>query len=418
MASASAWAVWAAGFGLAACQADPCPDGSACAGANCCDDSALTGAEFHPPDEPGPYGASATTLRWTDARGQAMVAEVWYPIPLDSSGSPDCAPKPYPELPIAGEACRDADAAAPPNGGFPLVAFSHGNAGIRYQSIFLTEALAQHGYVVIAPDHPHNTLIDFDEAALGTVAEQRPADIQSAVDRLTAVSTPPLSATTEEGALLAGLAQTDRYGMAGHSFGGWTTLAVAGGTINVPGLRAFCADPTNIAIDYDFCAVLDTLPETASSADFAGADPRAVTALAMAPAGWYAFSPGPVGTAGGLADMVPTLLLGGTMDESESIAHEIQPLYDRLTDSTSLHGPDDLGVLKGAGHYAFTDICQIGNIQPDCDEEAGGYIAIDDAHRIINVLAIAWFGATLYNDARFQPYLDNPAWPELSWTAG
>ena len=379
------------------------------------DDSGVDpAAAFSPPDGPGPYRASAMTLEWTDARGQDLVAEVWYPVPLDS----DCEVEPYTELPISGSACREAEPATPPEGGFPLVAFSHGNAGIRYQSIFLTEALAQHGYVVLAPDHPHNTLIDFEGDALGVVAEQRPADIQSAVDQLTAVSTPPLSATTEEGALLAGIAQTDRYGMAGHSFGGWTTLAVAGGAIDVPGLRAFCAEPTNIATDYDFCAVLDTLPETASSADFAGADPRAVTALAMAPAGWYAFAPGPGGAAGGLAGMVPTLLLGGTMDESESIAREIQPLYDRLTDSTSLHGPDDLGVLDGAGHYAFTDICKIGNIQPDCDEAAGGYIVLDDAHRIINVLALAWFGVTLRDDARFQPYLDNAEWPELTWTAG
>ncbi len=397
---------------MASCNADPCSDTAAC------DDSGANAEAFHPPDEPGPYGVSATTLRWTDPRGQTMVAEVWYPIPLDGSGSPDCEPEAYAELPIAGQACRDAAPATPPDGGFPLIAFSHGNAGIRYQSIFLTEALAQHGYVVIAPDHPHNTLIDFDGDALGAVAEQRPADIQSAVDRLEVVSTPPMSATTAEGALLAGIARTDRYGMAGHSFGGWTTLAVAGGAIDVPGLRTFCADPVNIAIDYDFCAVLDTLPETATSADFAGADPRAVTAMAMAPAGWYAFSPGAVGAAGGLAHMTPTLLLGGTMDDSESIDREIQPLYDRLTDSTSLHGPDDLGVLEGAGHYAFTDICKIGDIEPDCDEAAGGYIALDDAHRIINVLAIAWFGATLSNDARFQPYLDDAAWPELAWTPG
>lgn len=371
-------------------------------------------AVFDAPDAPGAYGVSATTLTWTDDRGQDMVAEVWYPIAPEDG----CDAEPYPEVRIVGQACRDVAPAAPPAGGFPLIAFSHGNAGIRYQSIFLTEALAQHGYVVVAPDHPGNTLLDFDEAAIGTVAERRPADVRSAVDRLIALSTPPLS---EGGSpSLAGLVQTDRYGMAGHSFGGWTTLAVAGGVVDLDGLRTFCADRANAHVGYDFCRVLEALPENATSADFAPPDARAVTGFSMAPAGWYSFAPGAVDAPGGLDTVAPTLVLGGTLDESESVENEIQPLYDRLTGPTSRFGPDDLGILTGAGHYAFTDICLIGDLQPDCDEAAGGYIELDTAHAIIERLGLAWFGLTLREDARYQTYLDDASevWSELSWEAG
>src|SRR5205085_2610811 len=35
----------------------------------------------------------------------------------------------------------------------PLVIFSHGLHGMAAQSTFLTRALADHGYLVIAPDH-------------------------------------------------------------------------------------------------------------------------------------------------------------------------------------------------------------------------------------------------------------------------
>lgn len=381
------------------------------------DDSGVDApAAFAAPDAPGPYRASALTLEWTDARGQDLVAEVWYPVPLDS----DCAVEPYTELPISGAACRDAEPAAAPPGGFPLVAFSHGNAGIRYQSIFLTEALAQHGYVVVAPDHPLNTLLDFDQEQLGAVAERRPGDITSAVDRVTELSTPPLSEVEPGGVVLGGLADTSRFGMAGHSFGGWTTLAVGGGDVDLAGLRAFCADPANVAVDYDFCGVLDELPDLATDADFAPPDDRVVSNLAMAPAGWYSFSPGAVGEPGGLDPVLPTLVMGGSMDDSESVEDEIQPLYDRLSGGSSTFGPDAMAVLAGAGHYAFTDICLVGDLQPDCEEAAGGYIELDRAHAIINDLAIAWFGVTLLGDDRYQPWLDaaEEDWAEVTWTGG
>lgn len=374
---------------------------------------------FNAPDEPGPYGVSATTMAWTDARGQEMVAEVWYPIPVNSDAP--CDPEPYPDIPIAGQACRDEDPASAPPSGFPMIAFSHGNAGIRFQSIFLTEALAQHGYVVVAPDHPNNTLLDFDEDQLGTVAERRPGDITSAVDELIVLSTPPLSATTMAGTPFASLhVQSDRFGMSGHSFGGWTTLATGGGQVHLDGLREFCAEPDNMAIDYDFCGVLDHIPADATDADFAPPDPRVVSNLAMAPAGWYSFDADAVGVAGGLDSVVPTLLMGGTMDDAETIEKEIQPLYDRLVSTHSTHSPDDLAILAGAGHYAFTDICLIGDLQPDCDEEAGGYINLSSAHAIIDELAIAWFGVTLLGDDRFQSYLDEAGekWAEVEWTAG
>lgn len=36
---------------------------------------------------------------------------------------------------------------------FPLVIFSHGYGGCGLKSVFFTEEMARHGYVVAAPDH-------------------------------------------------------------------------------------------------------------------------------------------------------------------------------------------------------------------------------------------------------------------------
>lgn len=340
-------------------------------------------APWTAPDEEGPYAVSATTLAWTDDRGQALVAEVWYPV--DACNEPE----PYPELPFTGDACRDAPATQV-GGPFPLIAFSHGNAGIRYQSIFLTEALARHGFVVVAVDHPHNTLLDMDGDRMGEVALRRPGDVVASVDEVFR-----RSATGDP--LLGGLVQPDRYGMAGHSFGGWTTLAVAGGVPDFDALRTFCAADDA----YDLCGISDQLPDGATIAS--APDPRAVVALPMAPAGWYSFGEA------GLDPLVPTLLFGGSRDESETIEREIQPLYDRLP------APKALGILEGAGHYAFSDICLLGDIQDECSEAEGGYIELDVAHAIVNARAAAWFGWLLAGDARNEPYVDT-AYPELGWT--
>ncbi len=333
-----------------------------------------------PPDADGAYGASATTLRWTDARGQDLVAEVWYPV--DACDEPE----PYEELPLTGKACRDLP---PAEGPFPLVAFSHGYSGIRYQSIFLTEALAQHGYVVVAVDHPRNTLLDLDPDATGEVALRRPGDVVASVDEV-------FRRSAEGDALLGGLVEPDRYAMTGHSFGGWTTLAVAGGVADFWSFQAFCAtDP-----GFYLCSALAGIPEGATIAD--APDPRAVVGMPMAMGGWYSFGEA------GLAGLAPTLVWGGDRDDGFPVDTEIRPLYERLP------APKALGVIAGAGHYAFSDICRIGDLVDECAGAEGGWIELDLAHTIVRELAIAWIGLHLRGDERYAEWLES-RWPELSF---
>ncbi|MFZ5479624.1 MAG: alpha/beta hydrolase family protein [Myxococcota bacterium] len=326
--------------------------------------------EFHPPDEVGPYGAGADTFTWTDDRGKEMVAEVWFPT------EPGCSPDEYEELPMIGMACRGVD---PSGDGWPLVAFSHGYGGIRYQSIFLTEWLATHGFVVVAPDHEHNTLLDLDDAYTTEVALERPGDVIRAVDQL-AVARP-------------GLAEADRYAMSGHSFGAWTTLAVAGGDADLAYLEAFCAESP----EYDLCG-LDLPPEAALED---GPDARVVAAMPMAPVGWYTYA--------SLDAMPPTLLMGGERDQLEA---EILPLYDRLP------VPARLSVLADGGHYAYTDICELGAIAEqfaeDCGEVEAGYIEMDVAHEIVRAQATAFFAYAMRGDARYLDWL-GAEWPEVDW---
>jgi predicted dienelactone hydrolase len=106
-----------------------------------------------------------------------------------------------------------------------VLLFSHGSCGHATQSTFLAPLLASRGYVVVAPPHPGNTILEFPDCgtllAQAASANERPADVIHALDRMLAANADPQSP------FFAAL-DPERVGMAGHSFGGFTTyLTVA-----------------------------------------------------------------------------------------------------------------------------------------------------------------------------------------------
>lgn len=180
-------------------------------------------APLHDPREPGPWAVGVRTVELVDAsRSRKLLVDVWYPV---DPAAPDGKKNRYElEAPLVGAiasietpARRNATPAA--GGPWPLVVFSHGYGGVRFQSYFLTEHLASHGFVVAAPDHSGNTLLDLQGLGSGSAAAQsaidRPLDVLFVTDRL-------LDGTA--GVPLA--LDAERVGVTGHSFGGWTALEV------------------------------------------------------------------------------------------------------------------------------------------------------------------------------------------------
>jgi predicted dienelactone hydrolase len=161
-----------------------------------------------------------------------LPTEIWYPASEEFRGKDlaDDTRDRYelvPGFPPGSQtAVRDA---SPRAGSFPLVVFSHGFGSHRRQSTFLCTHLASHGYVVAAMDHTGNTIFEMFQmmmaAQMGaappdpaTVIPElmgdRPVDVSFVIDRML---DQPLKAA---GCAVDGT----RVGMAGHSFGGWTTL--------------------------------------------------------------------------------------------------------------------------------------------------------------------------------------------------
>jgi dienelactone hydrolase len=109
----------------------------------------------------------------------------------------------------------------------PVVIFSHGLGGSREGGAYLGRYWASHGYVSVHVQHPGSdsavaTSIEAMQKAMRDPQNfiNRPKDISFAIDQLTALN-------AAEGSWKNRF-DLERIGVAGHSFGAYTTLAVAG----------------------------------------------------------------------------------------------------------------------------------------------------------------------------------------------
>lgn len=177
------------------------------------------------PGARGPHPVGVRTVN-VSRGARALDVEVWFPA-SDAHRGDDLAPATQdqfhmiPGMPAWRQrAVRDARAL---DVDAPLVVFSHGYSSHRRQSTELATHLASHGYVVAAPDHAGNTVVEVylstmgkrpDEArriAVDGVVESaghRPLDVAAVLD-----------AAASLGARVGGAA------VVGHSFGGWTALS-------------------------------------------------------------------------------------------------------------------------------------------------------------------------------------------------
>ncbi len=178
-----------------------------------------------------PVGVRSTDISYqtSDNETRTIPVECWYPAE-DSERGKDTDPNTQDKYALAPgfpqnpqSAARDVPAKTDV---FPLIIFSHGFAGHRRQTTHLCTHLASHGYIVVAPDHVGNTLIDI-MALAGQMQQKglagmkdifqgfkdhRPHDASQCIDQVLAGN-------------FAVKADPERIGICGHSFGGWTSLA-------------------------------------------------------------------------------------------------------------------------------------------------------------------------------------------------
>jgi predicted dienelactone hydrolase len=112
-------------------------------------------------------------------------------------------------------------------GPLPLVVFSHGFHGISTQSTFLTKALADNGYLVLAPNHKDS--VDSGEFKLRPdVGFIKAGDWSDATHRDRGEDIQLLLRTIKRDKEWDGVIDWTKVALAGHSLGGYTSLGLAG----------------------------------------------------------------------------------------------------------------------------------------------------------------------------------------------
>ena len=284
----------------------------------------------------GPYPVGVTTitlvdaLRVKDGAPRSLPIEVWYPakesardavketielfdaLPLDLQEG--LSPEDLGSLPTI--AVRDADARADTDTGsdgvvvkdvYPLVIFSHGKGGLRLQSTYYTTFLASHGYVVAAPDHTGDTIVELLREVKDTGSIQadstveaivdRPKDVIAMLDLLEELLPDDVAAVTD----------LSRVGVTGHSFGALTSFLVATMDSRVDVIVG--QTPTS----QDVIALQQQTPLQEVS--------------------------------------IPMIIQSATLDETLPEDTNARPLYETLTSTKAWLS------LTRAGHFTYSDLC-------------------------------------------------------------
>jgi len=352
------------------------------------------------PESSGPFPVGVRTMLLVDESrydittksGRQLLTEVWYPAAEESRGMPT-----YPIKSFFGEwqdfvltvfraiftvighpeeidnfskvtgSVRDAPMARG-QGPFPLVIFSHGNTGIRFQSYTLMEHLASHGYIVASPDHTGNAfatalpdkLVIINPLLIPLSFIDRPMDLIFLVDRFKDMS-------QGSGGFLSRMIDGDRVAVTGHSYGG------------VAAIIAATADP----------------------------DLRAVVSYAGP---WLPFFPEGFST--------PVMYMLGHEDRTLG---ELQNAQVRLT-YAGTPSTRFMVELYDAGHYTFTDACGLapslfgggdgcGTGHHYCDGSEFEYISAEAGYEIINAYSTAFLGYTLKGLSEYLDYLMSEHFP-------
>src|SRR4029077_5096228 len=334
----------------------------------------VTNRQFIPPE---PY-------QWRDAKTHALITDIWYPADPASVEQPQWIGNPDTPFASAGKAARDAKPIAAPEK-FPLILLSHGIGGSSFMMAWLGSALASHGFIAAAVNHPGNNALE-DYTIPGAVFwGQRAHDMSALLDLLLADPT------------FGPHIDPKRVAAAGFSLGGLTVLELAGGIAEFSRYQDFCKSPKADGMCVDTIeypgllakvtalaitdpAIQTGLRESAKS----HRDPRIRAIFAMAPALGPAFDPDTL-----TKIILPTAVAAAAVDAT------VPPASSAKFFAANSHGAQ-LTLYQAVGHYTFLATCaELGNrTQPRlCIDQAG--ILRDEIHAQTATMAAKFFDANL-----------------------
>ncbi|WP_413162887.1 alpha/beta hydrolase [Capilliphycus salinus ALCB114379] len=284
------------------------------------------------------------------------------------------------------------------SGKTPVVIISHGLASRPADFGKRARHLASYGYFVAVPQHPGSDLRHALDLLAGRSQEvfdvqefiNRPKDISYVLDWLERLNRRGFQ----------GRLELDRVGIYGHSFGGYTALAVAGAEIDLQNLRQECRSEfgflnTSLLLQ---CRAL-SLPNLPTNFR----DPRIQAVIAANPVNRSIFGEK------GLANVEIPVLLGSGLYDPATPA-----IFEQASSFIWLQSPEKyLVVIEGQAHVDFSQL------------DAGITEAINSIEKLTlpspelidsyaNSGIVAFFEVYISEDPDFKPYLSSAYFDYLS----
>ncbi len=194
----------------------------------------------------------------------------------------------------------------------PLVVISPGLGANRQFFSYLARHLASHGLTVAALEHPDRPTRNISNSLLpATEFINRPKDISFLLDELSKLNQQP--------GIFQGKLNTENVSIIGHSLGGYTALALAGGELNLQQLRQFCKNASPLAqapADWLQCGAANLIDSKLELQD-----KRVKNAIALNPVIGQLFGENGLNKVG-----IPVLILASTEDAITPVLnHQLRP---------------------------------------------------------------------------------------------
>lgn len=289
--------------------------------------------------------APAAPYDWRGDPKHALATLIWYPAGSTAVEKPWLIGPPGRPFFDGGRVAAGAALASAP-AKFPLVVLSHGFGGIAANLAWLGEALAAHGYIAAAVNHPGNNAIDGMTVPGSTLWWLRARDLSAVIDGLLADTT------------FGPRIDPHRIGAAGHSAGGSTAMQIAGGIASHARFSAACATPKadrqcGSPPEFpDLVAKARTLMQSDPAYRAAGTDvrsyrdPRVRAVFAMAPGLAATFVPD------SLARIeIPVAIVTGAADERVPVQSNAKVFAANIPNAQLTVFPAPVG------HMVFAGIC-------------------------------------------------------------
>ncbi len=285
------------------------------------------------------------------------------------------------------------------DGKTPVIIVSHGLNSQPKDFADVAQHLASYGYIVALPQHPGSdnaqfeAMLNGDSQNLYELEEfiNRPLDVTYLIDELE-----KLNATEFDGRL-----NLDRVGVLGHSFGGYTAIALAGATFDWENVQNYCQRDVwepNLSMLLQ-CRTLD-LPRQ----NYNFRDERVKAVGVMNPLNSVVFGPE------GLGEVeIPVIIAAGSNDPATPA------VIEQIRSFVWLNTPNKyLGLMKGQAHFLH-----VPQVDSKINTLVNSVIDLENMNLNIinlygNTLALAFSQVYIGGEKEYQVYLQSGYWQYVS----